>query len=58
MIDVFLIGILVGITKLMGMASVVPGLAIWAFALPMLVLAGAVSSFDSDSLWERQEELG
>jgi len=57
MMEVFLIGILVGITKLMGMATVVPGLAIWAFALLMLVLAGAVASFDPDSLWERVEVL-
>jgi len=57
MMEVFLIGILVGITKLMGMATVVPGLAIWAFALLMLVLAGAVASFDSDSMWERVGEL-
>jgi paraquat-inducible protein A len=57
MMEVFLIGILVGITKLMGMASVVPGLAIWAFALLMLVLAGAVASFDPEAVWERLEEI-
>ena len=39
MIEVFMIGILVAITKLMGMASIVPGLALWSFALLMLVLA-------------------
>jgi paraquat-inducible protein A len=57
MMEVFMIGILVGITKLLGMATVVPGLAIWAFALLMLVLAGAVASFDPESVWERLEEL-
>ena len=52
-----MIGILVAITKLMGMASIVPGLAIWAFALLMLVLSGAMASFDPESVWERVEEL-
>ena len=31
MMEVFMIGILVAIAKLMGMASIVPGLALWAF---------------------------
>ena len=57
MMEVFLIGILVAVTKLAGMASVVPGLAIWAFALLILVLAGALSSFDPESVWERLEGL-
>ena len=55
MMEVFLIGILVAVTKLAGMASVVPGLAIWAFALLILVLAGALSSFDPEAVWERLE---
>jgi paraquat-inducible protein A len=57
MIEVFLIGIVVAITKLMGMASIVPGLALWSFALLMLVLAGAMASFDPESVWERAEAL-
>ena len=57
MIEVFLIGILVAITKLTGMASVIPGLALWSFALLMLVLAAAMSAFDPESVWERVEEL-
>jgi paraquat-inducible protein A len=58
MMEVFLIGILVSITKLAGMAKVVPGLALWAFALLMVVLAGALASLDSEAIWERAEELG
>ena len=53
---VFLIGILVAVTKLAGMAKVVPGLAIWAFALLMIVLAGAMASLDPQEVWERLEE--
>ena len=57
MIEVFLIGIAVAITKLMGMASIVPGLALWSFAFLMFVLAGAMAAFDPESVWERVEAL-
>ncbi|HVN38613.1 MAG TPA: paraquat-inducible protein A [Myxococcota bacterium] len=57
MIEVFMIGILVAITKLMGMADIVAGLALWSFALLMLVLSAALSSFDPESVWERVEAL-
>lgn len=55
MIEVFLIGIVVAITKLMGMATIVPGLALWSFALLMIVLSAAVSAFDPDAIWEQVE---
>jgi paraquat-inducible protein A len=58
MMEVFLIGILVSISKLAGMATVVPGLALWAFALLMLVLSGALASLDPEAIWERAEEIG
>jgi paraquat-inducible protein A len=57
MMEVFLIGILVAITKLMGMASIIPGLALWSFALLMMVLAGAAAAFDPESVWERARAL-
>jgi paraquat-inducible protein A len=52
-----MIGILVAITKLMDMAEIVPGLALWSFALLMLVLAAAAATFDSEAVWERREAL-
>jgi paraquat-inducible protein A len=55
MMEVFLIGILVAVTKLAGMAQVVPGLALWAFTLLIVVLAGANASLDPEALWERLE---
>jgi len=55
MMEVFLVGILVAVTKLVGMAQVVPGLALWAFALLIVVLAGAMSSLDPEAVWERLE---
>jgi paraquat-inducible protein A len=55
MMEVFLVGILVAVTKLVGMAEVVPGLALWAFALLIVVLAGAMASLDPHAVWERLE---
>lgn len=57
MMEVFLLGILVAIVKLAGMANVVHGLALWSLGLLMLVLAAAISSFDSQELWDRVEAL-
>jgi len=55
MMEVFLVGILVAITKLVDMARVIPGLALWAFAGLIVVLAAALSSFDPEAVWERLE---
>jgi len=55
MMEVFMIGILVAIVKLMGMAIIVPGLALWSFVLLMLVLTGAVASFEPEAVWEQLE---
>jgi len=55
MMEVFLVGILVAVTKLVGMAEVVPGLALWAFAGLIVVLAGAMASLDPEAVWERLE---
>lgn len=55
MMEVFIIGVLVATVKLMAMASIVPGLALWSFVLLMLSLAGAISSFDPEDVWEHLE---
>jgi paraquat-inducible protein A len=55
MMEVFLVGILVAVTKLVDMAEVVPGLALWAFALLIAVLAGAMASLDPQAVWARLE---
>jgi paraquat-inducible protein A len=55
MMEVFMVGILVAITKLVDMAQVVPGLALWAFAGLIFVLAGAMASLDPEAVWERLE---
>lgn len=56
MLEVFMIGILVAIIKLMGLARVVPGIALWAFVLLIFVLSGALAAYDPDEVWEQVEK--
>jgi paraquat-inducible protein A len=53
--EVFLIGILVSLVKLMDMADIVPGIALWAFALLIPTLAAASSTLDPDEVWAHVE---
>jgi paraquat-inducible protein A len=56
MMEVFMIGILVAIVKLLDMARIEPGLSLWAFVLLFLMISGAVASLDPHAVWERAEE--
>jgi paraquat-inducible protein A len=53
MMEVFMLGILVAVVKLADMASIVPGLALWAFAILIVMLAGAAASLDPHAVWDR-----
>jgi len=55
MMEVFLVGILVAVTKLVDMATVVPGLALWAFSALIVVLAASMASLDEEAVWEQLE---
>ena len=55
MMEVFLIGVIVAVVKLVGMATIVPGFALWSFALLIVTLAAAASNLDSQVVWERVE---
>jgi len=55
MMEVFLIGTLVALVKLADMAEIVPGLALWAFALLIPILAGASAFLDPEIVWRRIE---
>ena len=55
MIEVFMLGILVSIVKLSQMATIVPGIALWAFALLIGVLAAASAVMDPAEVWRRLE---
>ncbi|MCY1297402.1 Paraquat-inducible protein A [compost metagenome] len=54
MIEVFMIGVLVTLVKLSTMARVLPGIALWSFAVLVIVLA-AMLSFDPRDLWRYLE---
>jgi len=51
MVEVFLLGVLVAIVKLSGMATVVAGPALWAF-VGLTVMLTVVVSFDPRTLWD------
>jgi paraquat-inducible protein A len=53
MMDVFMVGILVAVVKLADMASIVPGVSLFALAFLILVLAAAQSALDPDLVWSR-----
>jgi paraquat-inducible protein A len=53
MMEVFLIGVIVAIVKLVGMATIVPGFALWSFSLLIVTLAAAAANMDSQVVWER-----
>jgi paraquat-inducible protein A len=53
MMEVFIMGVLVSLVKLLDMAQIVPGLALWSFVLLIPVLAAASSSLDAEWVWRR-----
>ncbi len=53
MTEVFLLGILVSIAKLGGMAPIVPGPALYAFLCLIFVVAAADVSLNPDIIWDR-----
>jgi paraquat-inducible protein A len=55
MVEVFMLGTLIALTKLAALASVVPGIALWSFGALMFLVAAAAASFDSQALWARVE---
>jgi paraquat-inducible protein A len=56
MMEVFMLGILVSVVKLRDMAQIIPGLALWSFALLIFALAGAAAALDPEVVWERVGE--
>ncbi len=51
MVEVFMLGILVSLTKLAAMATVIPGIALWSFAALMVLMTAAMSSFNPRQIW-------
>ncbi|WP_447983130.1 paraquat-inducible protein A [Nitrospira sp. Nam74] len=57
MVEVFMLGTLVSLAKLGHLAHVVPGIALWSFAMLMVLVAAAAASFDADELWARVDAI-
>jgi paraquat-inducible protein A len=51
MVEVYMLGVLVAFVKLSALASVVPGIGLWAFGATMLLLAAVASTFDMEHVW-------
>jgi len=57
MMEIYMLGILVAIVKLGKMATIVPGLAVIAFAFLVIVLTCAIASIDAHMVWDRLEDM-
>jgi paraquat-inducible protein A len=55
LMEVFMVGILVSIVKLAGMATMVPGISLFAFLALIFVLAASTASLDPHLVWQRIE---
>jgi paraquat-inducible protein A len=55
MVEVMLLGILVSLIKIAELATVITGIAMWAVAALIVLLAAMSSSFDPDEVWSRVE---
>lgn len=53
MMEIYMLGILIAMVKLGKMATIVPGLAVFAFGLLIFVLNFAITAVDSHMVWER-----
>jgi paraquat-inducible protein A len=56
MLEIFMLGILVALVKLGKMATIVPGISVFAFGALVLVMAAAITALDMPLLWERLDQ--
>jgi paraquat-inducible protein A len=57
MIEVFMLGLLVTISKLNALATVKPDIGLFSFVLLMFVVTAASVNFDARSFWKQVDEL-
>ena len=56
MMEVFLLGILVSVVKLVKMATIIPGVALFAFLALIFVLAAMMVTLDEHAVWDKLEQ--
>ena len=52
MMEVFMIGILVAAVKLVKMANIIPGMALYAFMILIFILAASAAALDPHIIWK------
>lgn len=57
MMEVFMLGILVAMVKLMKMATIVPGVAVFSFLALIFIIAAMTAALDHHQVWEKWDEL-
>ena len=55
MMEIFMLGILVSVVKLGKMATIIPGLALYAFMALIFILAAMVATLDEHLIWRSLE---
>ena len=55
MMEVFMVGILVSVVKLAGMAKIIPGISLYSFLALIFVLTAMIVSLDSHLIWQKWE---
>jgi len=53
MMEVFLVGILVAMVKLLKMADIIPGIGLFAFLALIFLIAATAASVNPESVWKR-----
>jgi len=53
MIEVFMLGVLVSLVKLAGLAHVIPGIGLWSLCGLIVVTTAAHAAFDTHDYWQR-----
>lgn len=53
MLEIFMLGILVVMVKLAAIATVIPGIALWATVILIFVIAGVLVSLDNEVIWDK-----
>ena len=48
-----MLGILVSIVKLAAMATVTPGIGLWAFGILIFLIAAIIAGSDTEIIWEQ-----
>jgi len=57
MVEIFMLGILVSLVKLAGLARVIPDVGLWSLSGVMILMAAAHAAFDATHYWERIRAL-